>query len=48
MVFNNGRVVKLTGFGSAVHVDDIPTIKATKLKKYTPFYAAPEVITTVV
>ena len=45
LVFNNGRVVKLADFGSAIHVEDIPTMGAAKLKGCTPFFAAPEVHT---
>ena len=47
LVFNNGRIVKLAGFGSAIHVEDIPSMGAAKLKGYAPFFdpffAAPEV-----
>ena len=45
LVFNNGRVVKLTDFGSAMHLEDITTLGAAKLKDCTPFFSAPEVTT---
>ena len=45
LVFNTGRVVKLADFGSAIHVEDIPSMEATRLEGCSPFFAAPEVTT---
>ena len=43
LVFDSGRMVKLADFGSAVHIDDIPSMGIAKLKGCSPHFAAPEV-----
>ena len=44
LVFNEGRIVKLTGFGTAVKLEEIEAHGQKALVGSTPNFAAPEVI----